>query len=465
MAGQEDGVQDGWCSGVLLTGPPEAAEQQEGGSMKSRGPMKTLAVVILLLGAVGSLSALMVRLSPEQLKAASDVIVTGTVTSTASQWDETHSAIYTAVTVATERFDKGHAASLITVRVPGGEVGDIGLRVSDMPSFSPSDRATWYLTRTSDAAVFELVGGEQGKVVLGGKPSQPVYYKWGGYHWNPPVSHFRTNWHFPDAWIPAIDAGVTAWNTAGSPFRYYNNGTTEDTDIVWLPWGAAYMSDSVNFISWRQELPPTIIIRSCYWYNKAHKVIYLSATEFNPNLNWSTGDPTPTDAYDVQNAITRELGWCLGLDYLTEGYQSEMTMFNTLYPGETKKRTLEFGDTAGVKAIYGRQTLHGPQPGGRDLHDGIAVSGLEPAAGRLGLSVSPNPCQGRAVVAYSLPRSGDVSLKLFDVTGKLAATLASGLYQAGVARVELPDSGLNPGVYVLKLESGSSSQTRKLIIQ
>ena len=433
--------------------------------MKSRGPMKALAAVILLLGAVGSLSALMVRLSPEQMRAASDVIVTGTVTATASQWDETHNTIYTDVTVATERFDKGFAAGQITVRVPGGEVGDIGLRVGDIPSFSPSERVKLHLTRATDAAIFELVNGEQGKVVLGGKPPRQYYYKWGGYHWDPPESHFRTNWHFPSEWIPAIDAGVAAWNAAGSPFRFYNNGTTQDTYILWLPWGWQYMSDTVNFVSWRGDLPATTISRSCAWYNKAHRIFFLSATEFNSTLNWSTSDVTPDDAYDVQNAISRELGWCLGLELLWEDYQSEMTLFNVLSMGETKKRTLEFGDTAGVKAIYGREGLLGSHPGRRAFRDGIAVSGQNPGAGRLTLSVSPNPCPGRARIAYSLPRAGNVSLNVYDVTGKLCATLASGPARAGTSCLELRPSQLARGVYILKLHSDASNLARKLVIE
>jgi hypothetical protein len=119
------------------------------------------------------------------------------------------------------------------------------------------------------------------------------------------------------------------------------------------------------------------------------------------------------------------------------------------------------------------------------------------------LSVFPNPCPGKARITYSLPRSGNVSLKLYDVTGKLAATLRHGYANAGRYSLLLtptlsserrggnlttlsserrggdPSSkrrGVNPssekrggylaqGVYLLRLATGSASMTRKLIVE
>jgi hypothetical protein len=49
-----------------------------------------------------------------------------------------------------------------------------------------------------------------------------------------------------------------------------------------------------------------------------------------------------------------------------------------------------------------------------------------------------------ARVSYSVPQSGNVSLKLYGVTGKLAITLASGYHAAGNYAYRLPPIGFPP---------------------
>jgi hypothetical protein len=81
------------------------------------------------------------------------------------------------------------------------------------------------------------------------------------------------------------------------------------------------------------------------------------------------------------------------------------------------------------------------------------------------LDVSPNPASRRMVVSYSLPVAGNVSLKLYDARGALAKTLACGYVLPGNHALSLDRQGLVRGAYILKLESGASSSTRKLIIE
>jgi hypothetical protein len=117
---------------------------------------------------------------------------------------------------------------------------------------------------------------------------------------------------------------------------------------------------------------------------------------------------------------------------------------------------------------------------------GIADERREPDIGMLTLSVFPNPCPGKASIMYSLSSSGNVNLKLYDVTGKLAATLRHGYANAGrysllltptlsserrgggespTISSERRGGNLAPGVYLLRLETSARSVTRKLIIE
>jgi hypothetical protein len=81
------------------------------------------------------------------------------------------------------------------------------------------------------------------------------------------------------------------------------------------------------------------------------------------------------------------------------------------------------------------------------------------------LEVSPTVVTGQARVAYALPQAGDVELVLYDAGGRLVKTLARGAKRPGTYTAQIAASELARGVYILKLESGASSLTRKLVIE
>jgi hypothetical protein len=83
----------------------------------------------------------------------------------------------------------------------------------------------------------------------------------------------------------------------------------------------------------------------------------------------------------------------------------------------------------------------------------------------LELRVTPNPAIGSASISYILPAPGPCRLGLYDVSGKLIATLVSGLGRAGVARLKLQTSGLPKGIYVLRLESDGWTKATKLVAE
>jgi hypothetical protein len=94
----------------------------------------------------------------------------------------------------------------------------------------------------------------------------------------------------------------------------------------------------------------------------------------------------------------------------------------------------------------------------------VVVNTVNPA-----LAVTPNPFSGAATISYSLARAGNVSLKLYDITGKLLRTLAGGYHPAGEYSSRLTAYGsrqeLAAGVYLLKFETEGYRTTQKLIIE
>ena len=76
----------------------------------------------------------------------------------------------------------------------------------------------------------------------------------------------------------------------------------------------------------------------------------------------------------------------------------------------------------------------------------------------------PNPFNAGTTIGFTLPQAGKVTLKVFDVTGKLMY-LTSGQYNKGYNSFSLDANTLNlHGVLYYQIETGTDSATRKMII-
>jgi hypothetical protein len=70
----------------------------------------------------------------------------------------------------------------------------------------------------------------------------------------------------------------------------------------------------------------------------------------------------------------------------------------------------------------------------------------------VGLRAKPNPFNPRTKIEFGLRREGLVSLRVYDVQGRLAATLVNGRLSAGNHQVDFDGDRLASGVYMLRLQ-------------
>jgi hypothetical protein len=95
------------------------------------------------------------------------------------------------------------------------------------------------------------------------------------------------------------------------------------------------------------------------WYYTATKEIAEADVQMNTRMRWgidSNGEVngyTLTNAYDVRNIATHEVGHVCGLADLYTPRSSLLTMYGYGGIGEVKKDSLELGDIAGLLKLYG----------------------------------------------------------------------------------------------------------------
>lgn len=169
-------------------------------------------------------------------------------------------------------------------------------------------------------------------------PSLPVRY-----YVNPSGSKQKTS----DV-IVAIKASFEAWDSATS-VELFNDNVQQTSR-----YGNKY--DRINVVSWGKLGQGILAV--CYtWYNKYSGKIVEFGIIFNTRYSWGI-DPdgeggTTINSYDIQNIGTHEAGHTLCLGDLYSKTAQELTMYGYGAKGETKKRSLGYGDIHGVTFIYG----------------------------------------------------------------------------------------------------------------
>ncbi len=76
----------------------------------------------------------------------------------------------------------------------------------------------------------------------------------------------------------------------------------------------------------------------------------------------------------------------------------------------------------------------------------------------------PNPFNPATEIGYSIPVSGNVSLKVFNYLGQEIRSLYDGYQEAGNYIATFDATGLASGMYIYQLQSESKSLTKKLIL-
>ncbi|MBM3324522.1 MAG: T9SS type A sorting domain-containing protein [Calditrichaeota bacterium] len=80
------------------------------------------------------------------------------------------------------------------------------------------------------------------------------------------------------------------------------------------------------------------------------------------------------------------------------------------------------------------------------------------------LSLYPNPFNPRTTVSFSLPRTSEIELGVYDVLGRKVSQLAKGWFLPGKHTLYFDGRGLPSGTYFVRLEASGDATTQKLLL-
>ena len=76
----------------------------------------------------------------------------------------------------------------------------------------------------------------------------------------------------------------------------------------------------------------------------------------------------------------------------------------------------------------------------------------------------PNPFNPITTLRYDLPQESDVTLTIYDITGRMVQTLVNELQQSGMKKVIWNASDVSSGVYIYQIQAGDFRQTKKMVL-
>lgn len=80
------------------------------------------------------------------------------------------------------------------------------------------------------------------------------------------------------------------------------------------------------------------------------------------------------------------------------------------------------------------------------------------------LSCYPNPFNAQTTISFSIAKSGDVEIAIYDIAGRLVETVADEYYSAGKHSVIWNGDNYSSGTYFARLTAESETISSKLVL-
>jgi hypothetical protein len=196
------------------------------------------------------------------------------------------------------------------------------------------------------------------------------------------------------------------------------------------------------------------------------------ANTFNANSSiWDANDQCKPSFYAVANvginyhALDSLISYADTLKQVNYTNTSWSNFYSALASAKNAK-TQNYLATVSVATVLGqaKDTLKAAIDGLAKFVAGVdIVNGNNPQAYMLSQNY-PNPFNPTTQIRYSVPQSGYISLKVYNLLGVEVATLFAGVRQAGNYIAAFDGKELASGMYLYRLQANNFVATKKLVV-
>ncbi|HSL89494.1 MAG TPA: YCF48-related protein [Ignavibacteriaceae bacterium] len=309
--------------------------------------------------------------------------------------------------------------------------------------------------------------------VAGGTGGNTYYTNDGGETWTPAVTPpGNTVWGIHIASSPVF--GSVAMTACASGYVYISKDggrnwevqprfTISTMDDVWMTDAANAWFVGNSGLVLKYTEPANIPVELASFS--------ASVSGSNVTLRWTTGSEInnsgfkierkvfslPTGQAGPQSTVTNfeyeRIGFVEGRGTTTEPAQYSF-VDNNLTPGSYQYRIKQIDFDGSFKYYNLTETIEIGLPNSFELAQNY-----------------PNPFNPTTIISYNIPsvistegRNLRVQLKVYDVLGNEVTTLVDGFKEAGYHSIEFNAAGLASGVYLYKLQAGSFTETKKMML-
>jgi len=175
-----------------------------------------------------------------------------------------------------------------------------------------------------------------------------------------------------------------------------------------------------------------------------------SANQDDVLLNWSTSTETNNQGFEILRSAQNDSEW------KTIGF---VPGFGTT----TEQHSYSYVDkNLGAGKYHYR--LKQIDFSGKTNYSQIITVEISSATSFILEQNYPNPFNPTTTIKFSVPTSGNVSLKVFDILGNEVVSLVNENKQAGSYEVEFKADKITSGTYFYKLQAGNFIQTKKMVL-
>lgn len=179
----------------------------------------------------------------------------------------------------------------------------------------------------------------------------PMAYTTNGPTWSQPQTPYYINSVNLD--LPGLSAetavrsGADAWQQQSAAFRFTYTGPSSQTTTTY---------DGINLVLFRNASSGSAIATTYWWYSGS-RILDADIVFWDGAFQFFAGSSGCSGGFYIEDIAVHEFGHALGLGHSTS---TNATMYPSVSSCNTRNRTLDADDIAGVRALYPSQAPSAP---------------------------------------------------------------------------------------------------------